>query len=110
LADLSGGFGHDRRRADATESPATTATGRLRRHAIPDDAAPPTQREMEGFYERLTGLLDAVDYFEGAGRPHMVRELRRIFNRSLLTRREVRLLGGIVHSINRARSRRPGEP
>lgn len=75
-----------------------------------EEAAPPTQEEMEGFYERLAGTLDASGFFEGTARAHMVRELRRIFNRALLTRREVRILEGILHSVNRARSRRPEEP
>jgi TrmH family RNA methyltransferase len=73
-------------------------------------ASPPTQTEVEGFYERLTRTLDEIGYFEGSGRAHMVRELRRIFNRALLTRREVRILEGILHRINWIRSRRPGEP
>ena len=74
------------------------------------DAAPPSQHEMEGFYERLCRALDAAGFFEGTARAHMVRELRRIFNRALLTVREVRILEGILHSLNRARSRGPEGP
>jgi TrmH family RNA methyltransferase len=60
---------------------------------------PPTQAEMEGFYERLMRTLDAIGFFEGTSREHMVRELRRIFNRALLTRREVRILEGVIHKV-----------
>jgi len=67
---------------------------------------PPTQAEIEGFYGRLISTLDGIGYFEGSARAHMVRELRRIFNRALLTRREVRILEGIVHRIDLDRSRR----
>jgi tRNA (cytidine32/uridine32-2'-O)-methyltransferase len=70
-----------------------------------DEDNPPTQGEMEGFYSRLISTLDEIDYFEGTSRGHMVRELRRIFNRALLTRREVRILEGIVHRVNLKRSR-----
>jgi len=95
---------------DARAPAAGDSDGSLLDETVVDEAGPPTQRELEGFYERLARLLDAVGYFEGTARPHMVRELRRIFNRSLLTRREVRVLEGIVHCVNRARSRTPGEP
>ena len=71
---------------------------------------PPTQAEMEGFYERLAGTLDAIGFFEGNGRAHMVRELRRIFNRALLTRRELAILEGIVRRVNWIRSHPPGSP
>jgi len=74
------------------------------------DEAPPTQEDVEGFYARLTATLDGIDFFEGTGRAHMVRELRRIFNRALLTRREFRILEGILHRVNRIRSPRPGGP
>lgn len=72
------------------------------------DAEPPTQEEVEGFYARLTRTLDEIGYFEGTARAHMVRELRRIFNRALLTRREVRILEGIVHRVDWDRNRRDG--
>lgn len=65
----------------------------------PSRAEPPTQAEMEGFYERLTRTLDRIGFFEGSSREHMVRELRRIFNRALLTRREVRILEGVIHKV-----------
>ncbi len=61
---------------------------------------PPTQAEMEGFYDRLTRTLDLIGFFEGTSREHMVRELRRIFNRALLTRREVRILEGVIHKVD----------
>jgi len=75
-----------------------------------EDSFPPTQAGMEGFFGRLTTLLDSVGFFEGTARPHMAREIRRIFNRALLTRREVKILEGIAHSLSRALPRRPGEP
>ena len=65
----------------------------------PEDG-PPAQADMERFYGRLTAALDAIGFFEGTARAHMEREIRRIFNRALLTRREVRILEGIVRRID----------
>jgi TrmH family RNA methyltransferase len=75
---------------DLRRQPETTPEG---------DASPPAREEIEGFYGRLTTTLDAIGFFEGSGRAHMVRELRRIFNRSIETRRELRILEGIVNRI-----------
>jgi tRNA (cytidine32/uridine32-2'-O)-methyltransferase len=70
-------------------------------------AAPPAQAEMERFYGRLMETLDAIGFFAGGARAHMARDLRRIFNRALLTRRDVRILEGIVRRVrlNDARKR-----
>jgi TrmH family RNA methyltransferase len=69
--------------------------------------APPTQAEIEGFYRRLTESLDAIGFFAPGARARMSRDLRRIFNRALLTRRELRILEGIVRRVD---SRRAGAP
>jgi TrmH family RNA methyltransferase len=76
---------------------------------LPGGAPPPTQLEMEGFYRRLARALDAAGFFEGTARAHMLREVRRIFNRALLTGREVAILEGMLHSLSRARSRERGD-
>lgn len=71
---------------------------------------PPSQEELEGFYGRLHSLLDSAGFFEGTAKEHMVRELRRVFNRALLTRREIRIFEGVVHALSRDRSRPRGGP
>ncbi len=63
----------------------------------PGEGDPPGQHRMEAFYGRLEEALEAIGFFEGTTRPHMMRELRRIFNRALLTPREVAILEGITH-------------
>lgn len=81
-------------------------SGGSRGNAEGGEGEAPTQADLEGFYERLLSVLDAIGFFEGTARAHMVRELRRIFNRALLTRREVQILEGIVHRIRLDRSSR----
>ena len=74
------------------------------------DESPPGRSEIEAFYSRLEEALAAIGYFEGTSRPHMIHELRRLFNRSITTRRELRMLEGIVHRLRLGlpRAPRPG--
>jgi TrmH family RNA methyltransferase len=65
-----------------------------------DDDAPPTQEDLGQFHQRLARTLEAIGFFQGDARDHMSRELRGIFNRALLTRREVRILEGIVRRVD----------
>lgn len=67
----------------------------------PDELDPPrpTHERLEAFYARLEAALDAVDFFDGTGRDHMMRELRLIFNRTFMTSRELAIFEGIVHQI-----------
>jgi TrmH family RNA methyltransferase len=65
---------------------------------------PPERAEVEAFYARLEEALGSIGYFEGTSAPHMTREVRKIFNRSITTRRELAILEGIVH---RMRLRQP---
>ena len=61
--------------------------------------APPTHAQLESFYARLEGVLSDIDFFPGAARPHMMREVRRIFNRSILTGRDLAIMEGLVHQV-----------
>ncbi len=78
-----------------------------------DDTAPPSQDRMEAFFERLESTLEAIDFFQGTARSHMMRELRALFNRAVMTRRELAIFEGIVHRVDLTRrkgSRGPGAP
>lgn len=86
------------RETGAPESPARRA---------PEEDVPPSREEVEAFYGRLIEALDSIGFFEGSGQAHMVRELKRIFNRSLTTRRELAILEGIAHRIRLELQRRP---
>ena len=63
---------------------------------------PPTQAEIEGFYGRLTVVLDEIGYLKGDGRGHRLRELRGAIGPALRTRRSLKMLEGAVHRIDRA--------
>ncbi len=67
--------------------------------AADEEARPPSREQVEAFYGRLSLALESIGYFEGSGRAHMDRELRRILNRTFATRRELAMLEGIVHRI-----------
>jgi len=84
------------------------ALGLPRAAAAPQDDADgaPEHGQLEAFYRRLEDTLDAIGFFQGTARAHMMRELRRLFNRTLLTRRELSILEGIVHQVMWAGRRR----
>lgn len=71
----------------------------------PDEGAP-SRGEIEAFYGRLTSTLDAIGFFEGSARAHMVRELRRIVDRCLVDRRDLSILDGIFHRVRLGAPRR----
>ncbi|HEY3175124.1 MAG TPA: TrmH family RNA methyltransferase [Candidatus Polarisedimenticolia bacterium] len=66
----------------------------------------PTHEDLEAFYGRLEQALETIGFLQGTARPHMMRELRRIFNRSALTSRELAVFEGMVHQIVWAAGRR----
>jgi len=65
---------------------------------LPSPGAP-SHGQVEAFYERLATALERIDFFQGTGKEHMMREMRRIFNRACLTRRELAILEGLVHRV-----------
>ena len=67
--------------------------------AIPEEELPPTVEQLQAFYGRLEELLADIDFFPGTGGPHMMRDVRRIFNRSILTGRDLAILEGLVHQV-----------
>ena len=66
----------------------------------------PIHGELEAFYARLESALEEIGFFQGTARAHMMRELRLIFNRTLLTSRELAILEGVVHQTLWAARRR----
>jgi len=59
----------------------------------------PPQARLESFYARLEEALEEIAFLQGSSRDHMMRELRRLFNRTLLTDRELAMMEGIVHQV-----------
>ncbi len=66
----------------------------------------PSHGELEGFHARLERALDDIGFLQGTAKAHMMRELRTIFNRALLTQRELAILEGVVHQVMWAARRR----
>jgi TrmH family RNA methyltransferase len=67
----------------------------------PSEAADrlPPQERLEALYARLEPALDEIGFLQGSAREHMMRDLRRLFNRALLTEREAALIDGLARQI-----------
>lgn len=59
----------------------------------------PTRADVQAFYGRLETALDRIGFFQGTGRASMMRDLRAILNRCLLTSRELAIFEGMVHQV-----------
>src|SRR5690606_2727060 len=57
--------------------------------------------ELEGFFAQLADTLDAIDFQHGHPPQSAMRKLRRIFLRSRLDDRDVRLLRGVLTDAQR---------
>ncbi len=57
--------------------------------------------ELEGFFAQLADTLDAIDFHKGRAPESAMRKLRRIFLRSGLNARDVRLLRGVLADAQR---------
>jgi tRNA/rRNA methyltransferase len=68
-----------------------------------------TKDELLGFFEHLEDELDAGGFLvPPEKRPHMVRNIRNIFQRAGLTEQEVRTLRGVITSLASRRGRKGG--
>jgi TrmH family RNA methyltransferase len=71
----------------------------------PADDPPPSQARLDALYARLEPALEEIGFLQGSSRQHMMRDLRRLFNRALLTERDVALLDGIARQMRWAARR-----
>ncbi len=70
----------------------------------PKTTRPATKEELIGLFEHLERELDACGFLHVAEkRPHMVRNLRNIFQRAGLTDQEVRTLRGVISALTGGR-------
>lgn len=61
---------------------------------------PATKKELHGLFDHLEGALDACGFFRvREKRPHMVRSIRNIFQRSHLSEQEVRTFRGVISGL-----------
>ena len=72
------------------------------------DALPATAEAMAGFYQHLETVLLQVGFLDPANPRHLMRRLRRLFNRIQPEQKEVHILRGILTSIQRVSSNRSG--
>jgi tRNA (cytidine32/uridine32-2'-O)-methyltransferase len=77
------------------------AAGPPGQHAEPAQDAEPwaTAREIELFYRHLEDTLIALAFLDPANPRHLMRRLRRLFNRTRLSAREVNILRGILTAV-----------
>lgn len=68
--------------------------------AAPRDP-PATHAQLEGLFAQLGETLDAIDFHKGRAPESAMRKLRRLFLRSHLDAREVRLLRGVLADAQR---------
>ena len=62
---------------------------------------PATHAQMEGLFAQLADTLDAIDFHKGRAPESALRKLRRLFLRTGLNEREVRLLRGVLTDARR---------
>ncbi|MFS8063652.1 MAG: RNA methyltransferase [Luteimonas sp.] len=69
--------------------------------ATSTEGEPASHAQLEGFFAQLADTLDAIDFHKGRAPESAMRKLRRLFLRSALDVREVRLLRGILADAQR---------
>jgi tRNA (cytidine32/uridine32-2'-O)-methyltransferase len=69
--------------------------------ALQTEDEPASHAQLEGFFAQLADTLDAIDFHKGRAPESAMRKLRRLFLRSALDVREVRLLRGILADAQR---------
>jgi len=62
---------------------------------------PATHAQLEGLFTQLADTLDAIDFHKGRAPESALRKLRRLFLRTGLNEREVRLLRGVLADAQR---------
>ncbi len=94
--------------AGVAVDPATQPAGKIE--------TPATAEQLEYFFEHMGQMLDDIDFHKGRSPRTIMQRLRRLFLRSKLEEREVRILRGIFDDAQRmarlaglARTRQNGE-
>ena len=75
-------------------------SGRLAEVLELGQGRPATKKDLHGLFDHLEGALDACGFFRvREKRPHMVRGIRNIFQRSHLTEQEVKTFRGVISGL-----------
>lgn len=75
--------------------------------APPPDYPPATARDMALFYEHLERALLATEFLDAGNPRHLMRRLRRLFNRSQLDQNELNILRGMLSALAPGSGNRP---
>lgn len=67
-------------------------------------ASPATAEEMSGFYQHLEQALIDIGYLDPAAPKHLMRRLRRLYNRAGIDESELNILRGILASAQKSAS------
>ena len=74
----------------------------------PIEQTPATKEQLFGFYEHLEEALDARGFFRPADKkPKMIDNLRAVWSRRALTFEEIKLMRGVISSLDRFSRKRP---
>ena len=71
-----------------------------------ESSPPATVEEMERLYEHLEEVSLASGFLDPANPKHLMRRLRRLFNRARLDQNELNILRGLIAALQSPRSRR----
>ena len=63
---------------------------------------PATHRQWEGFFEQAAEILRSIDFHKGRSEKSALFKLRRAFLRAPMEEKEVRMLRGVLHDMQRA--------
>ena len=63
-----------------------------------------TAAELEYFYSHLQRVMEAADFLDPANPKHLMRRMRRLFNRAHLDRNELNILRGLLAAYDKLRA------
>ena len=63
-----------------------------------------TAAELEYFYEHLQRVMEAMDFLDPGNPKHLMRRMRRLFNRAHLDQNELNILRGLLAAYDKARA------
>jgi tRNA (cytidine32/uridine32-2'-O)-methyltransferase len=75
---------------------------------VEQDTTPATAEEMERLYEHLESAALATGFLDPANPKHLMRRLRRLFNRAQPDQNEVHILRGLLSALQNPKARRRG--
>ncbi|HSN17174.1 MAG TPA: RNA methyltransferase [Gammaproteobacteria bacterium] len=74
--------------------------------ATPSEDIPATAEEMERFYEHVESAALETGFLDPANPKHLMRRIRRLFNRAQPDQNEVHILRGLLSALQRPKTRR----